>query len=239
MSNAHPPIGSSCEPAARIAAESVRHALEVPAPGAREWLESVARTLAALIAAERGAPCGTPRVSAALVRARGADEPTIVASASSLGDAVDVRMVVRAAHAGSHPVRFASAALMPDGPDLWIMFEPSGPVAPGACDSLIALSRGLCPTLASIAADRVWIPLTRRRALIARLTPAQHEIVLLLSEGRTEQEVAAMTRRSPSTVRGHIKTIYDRLRVSTRADLLRAWNGAPPRGAAPVAQALP
>ena len=53
------------------------------------------------------------------------------------------------------------------------------------------------------------------------LTPAETEIAILVASGHTPRTVAAFTQRRPSTVRGHLKRIYRKLRVSRQVELAR------------------
>lgn len=55
---------------------------------------------------------------------------------------------------------------------------------------------------------------------IEGLTPAQTEVVEQLLKGRTEAEIAAMLDKSPHTVHTHLKAIYQRLGVHSRAELI-------------------
>ncbi len=57
---------------------------------------------------------------------------------------------------------------------------------------------------------------------LARLTPRQRDVVRLLVEGDTVDDVAAALRTSPSTVRVHLKHIHRALGVRNRVELLRA-----------------
>ncbi|MCZ7681868.1 MAG: LuxR C-terminal-related transcriptional regulator [Sandaracinaceae bacterium] len=61
-----------------------------------------------------------------------------------------------------------------------------------------------------------------RLAPVSALTDAQREIAQLVAAGATVPEVAEMTERSRETVRSHLKAIYERLGVASRAELARA-----------------
>ena len=52
------------------------------------------------------------------------------------------------------------------------------------------------------------------------LTPRELQIVLLLAEGRTTREAAAALFLSPKTVEYHLRNVYLKLDVATRAELL-------------------
>ena len=51
-------------------------------------------------------------------------------------------------------------------------------------------------------------------------TPAQQEIITKLMEGRREGEIAAMLGRSPHTIHTHLKAIFRRMGVHSRAELM-------------------
>ena len=61
------------------------------------------------------------------------------------------------------------------------------------------------------------------------LTLTQSRVAVLLAEGRTVPEVAALLGRAPSSVRTHLKGIHDRLGVSQRPDLIRLVRSVPER----------
>lgn len=50
------------------------------------------------------------------------------------------------------------------------------------------------------------------------LTPREHEILDCVSKGYVDKEIAARLGISPWTVHGHLKNIYDKLRVRTRTE---------------------
>lgn len=61
----------------------------------------------------------------------------------------------------------------------------------------------------------------------ARLTTVQREVASMVAAGATTREVAAMSNRSIETVRSHIKAIYIRLGVASRAELASALRASP------------
>jgi len=71
------------------------------------------------------------------------------------------------------------------------------------------------------------------------LTPRQREILLLLADGLSDQEVARRLRRSRSTVASHIQAIATRVGARNRAQvcLLAARQGLLPDGVADTASA--
>ena len=50
------------------------------------------------------------------------------------------------------------------------------------------------------------------------LTPREHEILDCVSKGFVDKEIAVRLGISPWTVHGHLKNIYDKLRVRTRTE---------------------
>jgi DNA-binding NarL/FixJ family response regulator len=55
-----------------------------------------------------------------------------------------------------------------------------------------------------------------------RLTPREHDVVVLLSQGYTVEQAAGSLGISTETVRGYIKSIYQKLGISNRAELALA-----------------
>jgi DNA-binding CsgD family transcriptional regulator len=52
------------------------------------------------------------------------------------------------------------------------------------------------------------------------LTAAQQEITNHLLQGRTETEIALLLHKSPHTIHTHLKAIFQRLGVHSRAELI-------------------
>ena len=64
-----------------------------------------------------------------------------------------------------------------------------------------------------------------------RLSPQQANIVGLIMQGRRDKQIAAELRLSPATVRTHLRTIFTRLDVQDRVELVLrvfATAGRPP-----------
>ena len=71
--------------------------------------------------------------------------------------------------------------------------------------------------------DRQRIYATPSPSPMAGLTPRQREILEGLLSGESEKQVALRLGISIHTVHEHVKTIYQRLGVSSRAELLSLW----------------
>ncbi|MFJ4469721.1 response regulator [Streptomyces sp. NPDC089424] len=69
-------------------------------------------------------------------------------------------------------------------------------------------------TLSAPVADRV---MARLRAPRPGLTPREHDILRHLSEGLTNRDIARTLFISEATVKTHLRRIYDKLNVDTRA----------------------
>ena len=52
------------------------------------------------------------------------------------------------------------------------------------------------------------------------LTPREQEVTQLIARGATTAEIAASLYLSPHTVRDYVKTVFDKVRVSTRGELV-------------------
>src|SRR4029078_328094 len=53
------------------------------------------------------------------------------------------------------------------------------------------------------------------------LTPAEHDVVQLVSEGLTNKDIAARLFVSPRTVQSHLTHVYTKLGVSSRVQLVQ------------------
>ncbi|WP_231478595.1 MULTISPECIES: helix-turn-helix domain-containing protein [Microbacterium] len=56
----------------------------------------------------------------------------------------------------------------------------------------------------------------------ASLTPQELQVSVLLAEGRTTREAAAALFLSPKTVEYHLRKVYTKLGIGSRAELARA-----------------
>ena len=57
-------------------------------------------------------------------------------------------------------------------------------------------------------------------ALLAELPPRLREVLLRLTRGLGEKQLAAELKLSPHTVHDHVKALYRRLHVGSRGELL-------------------
>ncbi len=58
-------------------------------------------------------------------------------------------------------------------------------------------------------------------AEVLGLTPAESQVAVLLADGRTVRDIALATGRSISTVRWHMRHVFDKAQVSRQAELVR------------------
>jgi DNA-binding CsgD family transcriptional regulator len=61
----------------------------------------------------------------------------------------------------------------------------------------------------------------REPSTLTQLTPQQHQIVRLVAEGATNKDVAAQLFLSPRTVDHHLRNVFAKLGISSRAELIR------------------
>ena len=58
---------------------------------------------------------------------------------------------------------------------------------------------------------------------IEQLTPLEHEVLALLAHGKENKEIAAELGLQPTTVRGHLESIYSKLQVTNRVEATVEW----------------
>jgi DNA-binding CsgD family transcriptional regulator len=64
--------------------------------------------------------------------------------------------------------------------------------------------------------DAVWLRADQRRRGVARLTPRQRELLMLVAAGHSNAEIASRLFISVGTVRKHLDRIFDQLGVGSR-----------------------
>jgi DNA-binding CsgD family transcriptional regulator len=69
--------------------------------------------------------------------------------------------------------------------------------------------------------DRMSLIEVREASDVDRLTPRQRDVALAFAAGRTYREIAADLGASPTTIRNHLQSVYERLGVSTKIELAR------------------
>lgn len=65
-------------------------------------------------------------------------------------------------------------------------------------------------------------PEARRVQMLARLTPAERELVPLLAKGLSDKEIALVLGKSVPTVKNQLRSVYEKLRIPTRTRLIAA-----------------
>jgi DNA-binding CsgD family transcriptional regulator len=90
-------------------------------------------------------------------------------------------------------------------------------LAPLAEAASICTTLGARPTLARIAALRERLTATPSSAYPAGLSAREVEVLRLVAQGMTDRQVAEQLFLSPRTINQHLRSIYNKLGVSTRA----------------------
>ena len=73
-----------------------------------------------------------------------------------------------------------------------------------------------------IAFDAPPVPLVNGDPEVARLTPREREVATLITQGRTNREIAEALVLSERTVDSHVRNVMAKLEVSSRARIA-AW----------------
>jgi two-component system nitrate/nitrite response regulator NarL len=72
----------------------------------------------------------------------------------------------------------------------------------------------LAPAIQSGLAAQIQLRETEHRAV---LSPREQEVLRLIAEGGSAPEIARLLHLSPSTVKTHLQSLYEKLGVSDRA----------------------
>ncbi len=72
--------------------------------------------------------------------------------------------------------------------------------------------------------QRIVMPTTHRRALLARISHAQAKVIPHLLRGLSERAIADRICRSPHTVHDHVKAIYGAWQIASRQEMIALWN---------------
>lgn len=100
---------------------------------------------------------------------------------------------------------------------------------PGALRSVLAGEAAMPPSLVTRILDEFRAPARRRFArkspAAAKLSPREWEVMELLAQGASTEEVATRLFVSPTTVRVHVSTVLRKLRVKDRESAFRLLRG--------------
>ena len=72
---------------------------------------------------------------------------------------------------------------------------------------------------------QAYLDAERRRHPVRRLTSRQTELLRLVAAGHTNTQIARRLGMTEGTVRTHLENIYERLDVSSRTAVIRAFPG--------------
>jgi len=68
-------------------------------------------------------------------------------------------------------------------------------------------------------------PATRKNGYQASLTPTERKVLTLLHKGFTERAISQELHRSPNTIHVHVRNIYRKFLVNSRAELIELTGG--------------
>jgi DNA-binding NarL/FixJ family response regulator len=108
-----------------------------------------------------------------------------------------------------------------DGSELPILFVSASRTESADCVAGLALGGDdylvqPCAPDELLARVRRLIERSRPRVVVSRLTPREHEVLRLLAQGSSPEEIAAQLFISPRTVATHIDHILGKLNVNSR-----------------------
>jgi len=125
-------------------------------------------------------------------------------------DGVPTRVVLLSAHVDSETVYRAVAS----GAGAYLSKESS---RERICDAVAAVARGEVVLSAEVQAGLASEIQIRERDERPALTPREHEILALTANGHSAPDIGKRLHLSQSTVKTHLKSLYEKLGVSDRA----------------------
>lgn len=125
-------------------------------------------------------------------------------------DGVSTRVVLLSAHVDSETVYRAVAS----GAGAYLSKESS---RERICDAVAAVARGEVVLSAEVQAGLASEIQIRERDERPALTPREHEILVLTADGHSAPDIGKQLHLSQSTVKTHLKSLYEKLGVSDRA----------------------
>jgi two-component system nitrate/nitrite response regulator NarL len=125
-------------------------------------------------------------------------------------DGVPTRVVLLSAHVDSETVYRAVAS----GAGAYLSKESS---RERICDAVAAVARGEVVLSAEVQAGLASEIQIRERDERPALTPREHEILVLTANGHSAPDIGKRLHLSQSTVKTHLKSLYEKLGVSDRA----------------------
>jgi two-component system, NarL family, nitrate/nitrite response regulator NarL len=150
----------------------------------------------------------TPDVAVLDVRMPGLTGPEVLNAIAR--ERIATRVVFLSAHVDSdlvyRAVALGAAAYLPKEADRATIF-----------DAVVAVARGrtvLSPEIQSGLAAQIQLRETENRPV---LSPREQQVLRLIAEGRSAPAIARQLHLSPSTVKTHLQSLYEKLGVSDRA----------------------
>lgn len=125
-------------------------------------------------------------------------------------DGVATRVVLLSAHVDSETVYRAVAS----GAGAYLSKESS---RDRICDAVAAVARGEVVLSAEVQAGLASEIQIRERDERPALTPREHEVLVLTANGHSAPDIGKQLHLSQSTVKTHLKSLYEKLGVSDRA----------------------
>lgn len=125
-------------------------------------------------------------------------------------DGHPTRVILLSAHVDSETVYKAVAA----GAGAYLSKDSS---RDRICDAIAAVARGETVISSEVQAGLAAEIQHREREQRPALTPREQEILVLIAQGLSAPTIAGQLYLSPSTVKTHLKSVYEKLGVSDRA----------------------